>query len=238
MLGKIIREVLLDAPEFIENSNLNQQEMEELMAKGLNHFQAFSPIYKYHLLLRYGVLLTKLDERIGKFGCNSYLEIGCGTGNTIIYLRKKGLVDRITGLDINPIRVEITKKRLRWHKVKYCELLIEDFNHFLPSNQFDFIYSLAAFEAINPKKQSMKKLLEIASPRCQIILDMANPGFIRHKAKYISKDNILMMENVFRDNDFIVSKEYYSFFSPIDIFGITKNIKQLHKTIRLIAIRQ
>jgi len=237
MIDKAVREVLLDAPKIIKNSNFNQQEKKELMSKGLNHHQAFSTIHKQHLLFRYGKLLSSLKNRINAFDCERYLEIGCGTGNTILFLRKKDLVKHITGVDINPVRIKIAKMRLEIHELNQCEFIINDFFEFEPKNTFDFIYSLAAFEAFQPKSKSMQKLIDVASPRCQIVLDMANPWFFKHKAKYIKREDITFMEQFLRKNNFEVKSEFYSFFSVFDVLNFTKKAKKLHNTIRLIGIR-
>ncbi|TVR19328.1 MAG: class I SAM-dependent methyltransferase [Balneolaceae bacterium] len=237
MFDRAIREVLLDAPKIIKNSSLNQQEKKELMAKGLNHFQAFSVIQKQHLLFRYGKLLSSLKKRMNRFGCERFLEIGCGTGNTILFLKKKELVKQITGVDINPNRINIAKKRLDIHGLKNCDFIHRDFLKFEPKNSFDFIYSLAAFEAFKPKSKSIEKLIDVASPHCQIVLDMANPWFFKHKAKYINREDIIFMEQFLRKNNFEVKTEFYSFFSSFDLLNLTIKAKQLHKTIRLIGIR-
>ena len=64
------------------------------------------------------------------------LEIGCGTGNDINYLCKKGF--DVTGMDISKNAIDIAEKNNQQHKnVKF---LVGDINEDLPKERYDLIY--------------------------------------------------------------------------------------------------
>ena len=64
------------------------------------------------------------------------LEIGCGTGNDINYLCKKGF--DVTGMDISQNAIDIAEKNNQQHKnVKF---LVGDINEDLPKERYDLIY--------------------------------------------------------------------------------------------------
>jgi len=237
MYNKTLRQILLDAPKLIQESILNDEERKTIMAKSLSHHQAFSLIYKCHLILRYGVLLQTLETMVEHFGTKSYLEIGSGTGNTCIYLSKRQAADHIFGLDLNIKRIKVAKKRLAWYGIDNCTLVHDDFLKYNPNHCFDFIYSLAAFEAINPKNESVIKLINLCSDRCKIVLDMLNPHYFGHERAYFTKDHLSKMISTLEENGFSVKTEYYGCISPIDPTGLTKHLKHFQKTVRLIAVR-
>lgn len=237
MYNQTLRKVLTDAPELIRKSVLNEEDRETIMDKSLSHYQAFSPILKYHLILRYGVLLKSLEKKVKKFGAKNFLEIGSGTGSTCIYLSKKQAADQFFGIDLNIKRVEVSKKRLDWYDVNNCTFMHNNFLKYNPDQSFDFIYTLAAFEAINPKNESVNKLIDLCSERCKIILDMLNPHYFGHKRSYFTKDHFKEMNAILKRNGFNVKIEYYGLISALDPTGIAKNLKTLQKTVRLIAVR-
>ncbi|MCG2590831.1 class I SAM-dependent methyltransferase [Rhodohalobacter sulfatireducens] len=237
MYNQTLRKVLTDAPELIRESILSEEERKTVMAKSLSHYQAFSPIFKYHLILRYGVLLNSLEKMVQNFGTRSFLEIGSGTGSTCIYLAKKQASDQVFGIDLSIKRVKVSNKRIDWYGVDNCTLLHKNFLEYNPGRSFDFIYTLAAFEAINPKNKSVNRLVELCNDRCKIVLDMLNPYYFGHKRSYFTKDHFKEMITILKRNGFSVKAEYYGFINALDPTGITKKLKPLQKTVRLIAVR-
>lgn len=237
MYNKTLRQVLTDAPKLIQESVLTEEEKETILDKSLSHHQAFSPIYRIHLILRYGVLLNTLEKMVKSFGAKSFLEIGSGTGSTCIYIAKKQASDQVYGVDLNKKRIDVTNRRLNWYDINNCTITHENLLKYNPDTSFDFIYTLAAFEAINPKNESVNKLIDLCSDRCKIVLDMLNPHYFGHERAYFTKEHFKEMKSIFRKNGFSVKAEYYGFINALDPTGITKKLKTLQKTVRLIAVR-
>lgn len=231
-----ISEVLLDAPRLFNEHIFSEDEKKTVLAKGLNHYQAFSPVYKYYLLMRYGVLLKTLEKMINERNASNYLEIGCGTGNTCIYLAKNTSVN-ITGVDLNDDRLSVAKKRMNYYGFSDFTFYHQNFLEFDTKSCFDFTYSLAAFEAINPKNNSVRKLLDLCASRCTVVLDMINPSYVRYNRRYFTEDQLLYMMKSFQNEGFTTRVEYLSVLTPMDITGISKRMKYLQNSVRLIAVR-
>ena len=110
LFKKNIKDILLDAPKLLGYGVLNKDEEVLLYAPFLYHKFAFSRVKKYYLIWHYGSLLTSLEQVSKKAAILSFLEVGCGTGSTSIYMAKKVYVKKVTGLDLDPIRIQIAKK--------------------------------------------------------------------------------------------------------------------------------
>jgi len=75
-------------------------------------------------------VLNVYDIKKGKI-----LEIGCGTGNDINFLCKKGF--DVTGMDISEEAINISIKNNNFKNVKF---IVGDINSDLPNEKFDIIY--------------------------------------------------------------------------------------------------
>lgn len=231
-----ISEVLLDAPRLFNESVFSEEEKKTVLSKGLNHYQAFSPVYKYYLLLRYGLLLKTLERMVYETNASNYLEIGCGTGNTCIYLAKNTSLS-ITGIDLNEDRLLVAKKRMTYYGICNFKFYHQNFLEFTAKSHFDFIYSLAAFEAINPKIISVRKLLDICASRSTVVLDMINPSYMRYNRRYFTEDQLSYMTKLFQNEGFKTKIEYLSVITPLDMTGISKRMKYLQNSVRFNAMR-
>lgn len=233
-----ITTVLFDTPKQVQKGLFSDEEKNELMNTGLYHYQAFSWWKRLYMLARYGYLMKELCKIARQVKPAVFLEIGCGTAGTSILIQKENLAEKSVGIDLNETRVDIANKRATWHNIKDYSFLKGDFLEFSSVNKAELIYSLAAFELIQPKQGALKKLLSLCNEKSVIVLDMANPYMKKYRGNYLRKADISELEKFFRVNGFRVDKEFYSFFSA---FGITKFLKRnpsIHKTLRLIIYRE
>lgn len=73
------------------------------------------------------------------FPVKNVLDIGCGTGNYLIFLKNYGF--RLTGIDSSPTAVEMAKNILHDNAAVFCQ---DMFKTKIGKNEFDLIISIAA----------------------------------------------------------------------------------------------
>jgi len=235
MPKKCINDILLDVREMIDKNLFNQREIDALMSPFLFHRLAFEPLKKHYLLNHYGSLIDSLHTYSNNEEKSSFLEIGCGTGSASLFLASKN--DRLysTGIDLNSTRIDIAKKRKKWHNIKNCMFLNENFLEFKADEKFDLVYSLAAFELIKPQEAALEKLNNLLGVDGIVILDMANPYFFNNSRNQLKHHDVQKIENFFHSNGYDVSKEYQSIVTGLIPLRLLKHNSSINTTIRIIA---
>ena len=163
-----IEVILTDAPTLFKEGLFNEEERNEILKKYLFHKYAFSQWKKYYLTRHYGSLIKDLEKLSEINRSKTFLEVGCGTGSTTIYLAKKDSISHSVGIDIDSLRLKIAKKRADWYKAERCELIEKNFLHIKLSQTFDTIYSMAAFELIQPRKEALNIIASLTAKNGQI----------------------------------------------------------------------
>jgi len=234
-----VYDILLDMPQMYKDGVFNAEEQKWIESKNLFHTYAFSYWKKYYLLLHYGNLISSLEKILQeRTEPVHFLEVGCGTASTSVYLSKNICVKSATGLDLNEGRIRIAKKRIQWHEAKKCDVFVKDIFDFIPKKKFDVIYSLAAFELMKPYSDVLAKLHSFLVPEGEIILDMANPFYVKNTGKYLSKEDVRFINEFFRKHGFAVKKEYHSFLTGLDKTGNIKKLKEINNCIRIHASKR
>jgi len=109
-------------------------------------------------------------KHIGKD--DNVLEIGCGRGNTVRWLRNNGY--NVIGLDRDPT-------------VKDSDIVLNcEFENFNVWNQFDFIYAIHVLEHIEEPVKFLNKIISCLKPNGKFLLEIPNvndPLFSLYKNK-------------------------------------------------------
>ena len=95
-------------------------------------------------LPRYGPF-AQTEEELGLFGevrSKKVLEIGCGSGHSLSYMRDNG-ASELWGVDLSDEQIKAAKEVLREVEAKlFCAPMEEDIG--LPREYFDYVYSIYA----------------------------------------------------------------------------------------------
>jgi ubiquinone/menaquinone biosynthesis C-methylase UbiE len=233
-----IEEILSDAPGLFKEGLFNEEEKNEILKKYLFHKYAFSKWKRYYLFWHYGSLIKELEKLSEKNRSKTFLEVGCGTGSTTIYYAKKASISLSVGIDIDALRLQIAKKRASWYNADCCEFIENNFLHIELSQSFDTIYSMAAFELIQPREDALKKMVSLTGKNGQIILDMANPYNRKSKSKYATKDDLKYISSFFKDNGFNININFQSVLTGIDPTNITTKVPYVNTFVRLHAFKK
>lgn len=96
------------------------------------------------------------------FPCSA-LDIGCGTGNNVIWLQQQGF--KATGVDSNAIAMERARKKAEEAKVD-CTLYQLDFlDNDIPGAPFDFVFDRGCFHHFRENR------LHEFTKRCSLLLN-------------------------------------------------------------------
>jgi len=232
-----LTEILFDAPVMVKEGVFNDEELNTITSKHLFHQYAFSVWKKYYLLFHYGNLIRSVENIAKENNLKRSLEIGCGTASTSIYLAKRQFIAYSLGLDINSERIRLAEKRIKWHRADRCEVKKASALDMQNESTFDLIYSMFAFELIKPLEAVLKQTLKNLSKRGHIVLDLANPSYIRNSRKHFSKSDFDFMVQFFLNHGLTVKTEYHSLLTGIDPTGLLKKSAAYNKAVRVHAYR-
>lgn len=113
---------------------------------------------------------TKLERKIISLSRGNILDLGCGTGNYIPYLMKRG---KVLGIDISPRIIQVAKKR---YKLK--NVLVANIFNFKTAKKFDTIVllenNLGLGQTISKTKKLLKLLTNLLNKNGQILTNGKN----------------------------------------------------------------
>ncbi|MEK7194417.1 MAG: methyltransferase domain-containing protein [Patescibacteria group bacterium] len=113
-------------------------------------------------------LVKKLIE-VGEIKPNrDVLDVGCGVGASSIYLAEH-LGERVTGIIISPIQVDIAKKFAADSNVK-VKFLVMDAEKMMFSEKFDYVWSIEAISHFPNKDKFFKDAILFLNPGGRIAL--------------------------------------------------------------------
>tara|TARA_Y100000310_G_scaffold14886_1_gene14949 strand:+ start:140 stop:805 length:666 start_codon:yes stop_codon:yes gene_type:complete len=113
---------------------------------------------------------TKLEKKIISKVKGEVLDLGCGTGNYIPYLMKKG---KVLGIDISPNVISVAKERYKLRNVKVADIF-----KFKTNKKFDSIVllenNLGMAGTLKKTKQLLKILKSLLKKDGQILTNARN----------------------------------------------------------------
>lgn len=170
--------LLTDYKILIDNAIISKKEARDLLSPNLSH--KYSKFFVGRLYLRY-YYAPMIISALEKSKKGNFLELGCGTGTQVILAKQVGFLSGF-GIDANPERIHIAKKRSQFYKVEESlTFKMDDFWKIDLATTFDAIYSMFAFELFgSPPVAACQRLVNLCSEEATIILDM---GRVRHLYK-------------------------------------------------------
>jgi len=119
------------------------------------------------------------------------LELGCGSGSGALLFSLLGA--RVVGLDINPVLISACRRRQRFYETHFgpldvrfetTDVLRFDYRTLAP---LDGVYSLFAFNLIQPSTELLARLIPALAPNGKIVISDGNQdglfnSWFRHRA--------------------------------------------------------
>lgn len=176
-----------------------------------------------------------LLQRTEEDGFKNILEIGCGTGNYTLLLRKKFTNARLRAIDISEKMIEIASQKL---KDKNIEFNLWDAEKITLDEKFDLVTSNACFQWFGDLEGAIKKYRDKLVPKG--IISFSIFGHLTFKElglalkcvlgkNYIESNGFVSFKNIGRilrsnfSNVEVFEKEYEERFS--DLAGLLRKIK-------------
>ena len=116
---------------------------------------------KKNQLLRFKIL-----AEIGNLRGKKILDVGCGFGDFLFWLKKKNIKIDYTGIDLVEGLLEIAKKKSKKNKFIYGNILNK---RIFENNKFDYVFASGIFTHYSPKNsektmfQILKRMWDLSS---------------------------------------------------------------------------
>lgn len=105
--------------------------------------------------------------------CKNVLEVGCGGGGTLAWLKNIGRAGHISGIEINPEAANIASSRLDMVYQGDADLILGD----IDSESLDLVLCLDVLEHLVDPWQTLIRIYKLIRPGGQLIVSLPN---VRH----------------------------------------------------------
>ncbi|MBS4537268.1 methyltransferase domain-containing protein [Clostridium sp. D2Q-11] len=144
------------------------------------------------------------------------LDIGCGTGNYSIRLAEKGC--EVIGIDISDEMLEIARDKAREKNLDIKFYNMDVYNLNFEDENFDGVFSMAAFEFIKYTKKALDEIFRVAKTDGQVLIGTINKDSAWGEL-YMSND--FKENSVFKYADFKTKEDFNNIF-PDNIVDINE----------------
>lgn len=172
-------------------SALKREEILSINQKGWNKI---APIfYGGTALPKYGPLTSTEEELhlIPDLSGKNILELGCGSGHTLAFLRENRNASELWGLDLSEIQISFTREFLEGKNIP-AKLFIAsmDENPGVPENYFDLIVSIYSLGWTADLHTTLAKIHSYLKPGGMFVFSWEHPAYrsLRYEAdieKYV-----------------------------------------------------
>jgi SAM-dependent methyltransferase len=121
------------------------------------------PVYEHHAVL---------SRFLSNAGGGDAIEIGCASGNHMIYINKE-FGYRVDGLDYSD-NMEYVRANLSYNGIHDAELFSTDFFHTAPAKKYDLVFSGGFVEHFDDHELVVKKHAEWAKPGGLVVIIVPN----------------------------------------------------------------
>jgi len=125
--------------------------------------------------IRKKLLIKIIQTQISKN--STALDCGCGTGEVLISLNKKGY--HTDGFDISNEMIRITKEKVKKNNIKNVEVCQDNICSFKRNKKYDVVIAFGVFQYLNRylQKQAYKHILQSIKPNGLFITSYGNSIF-------------------------------------------------------------
>jgi len=178
-------------------SQLKREEIISINQKGWNQV---APLFHGGTALpKYGPLAATEDELhlIPDLAGQRCLEMGCGSGHTLVYLWENRNASEIWGLDFSEEQIHFTRELLEEKNIPAKLVLSSmDDNPGIPENYFDLVVSIYALGWAPDLTRTLALVCSYLKPGGKFTFSWEHPGYrsLRYEAslgKYLFEDSYL-----------------------------------------------
>lgn len=183
----------MDNNSFIE---INRQGWDELIKSNKPFANTILP--------EYGPFLKRNEEEIGMFENlkdAKILDLGCGEGESLEYLYKKGASD-IWGIDISQEQITKAKNRLPQFKNNFLISPMEEEAN-IPNNYFDYAISIFSIGYTSDISKTFKNAYQYLSGNGSFIISWTHPFYY---CLDVVDSNVIINKSYFNEDSEIITK--------------------------------
>jgi SAM-dependent methyltransferase len=128
-------------------------------------------------------------EHVGKYGLQTVLDVGCGSGRYELGLAELG-IKRVVGVEVSPNMIRLAKQSV-WtvdHLSTSVEFVNRDFMEFQTSETFDAVLAMGFFDYIRDPAPVLRRMRALASH--SVVASFPSLSWYRtpiRKARYVAK---------------------------------------------------
>lgn len=172
--------------------------------KGWNELIKSKKQFSNTILPEYGPFLKRNEEEIKLFDNvldAKVLDLGCGAGESLEYLYKKGASD-IWGIDISKEQIDKAKGRFPQFVNNFFISPMEE-KLDIPNNYFDYILSIFSIGYTSDISKTFKNSYEYLNDNGSIIISWTHPFYY---CLDVVESNVVVNKSYFDENDEIITK--------------------------------
>ncbi len=130
------------------------------------------------------------------------LDVGCGTGNFTIKLAERGC--KVVGIDISQDMLAIAREKIKGKDLDIEFVLGDVYDLKFDDNEFDGVFSMAAFEFIKEAQKAHKEMMRVLKVGGQLLI-----GTIHRDSSWgeLYMSRAFQEDSVFKHADFKTMKE-------------------------------
>lgn len=158
-----------------------------------NNFVDYNDYWKNRGFCAPSLVKAKIISKHIESGCK-ILDIGCGDGTLIDYLKNNNNPSEIIGIDISQNAVDYVNAR--GNKAFVIDVLSDEFSKFLAGKEFDYIIITEVLEHV---QDAEKVILTIRDHLTKVaFVSIPNAGFISHRLRFLFGrfPNVMIQQHV------------------------------------------
>lgn len=183
---------------------MNNNSFIDMNRKGWDNLIKSNKPFANTILPEYGPFLKRNEEEIGLFENlknAKILDLGCGEGESLEYLYKKGASD-IWGVDISKEQIFKAQKRFPQFKNNFIVSPMEEVTN-IPTNYFDYIISIFSIGYTSDILKTLKNVNKYLTSDGSFILSWTHPFYY---CLDVIDSNVIINKSYFNENSEIITK--------------------------------
>lgn len=183
---------------------MNKNSFIEINRKGWDDLIKSNKPFANTILPEYGPFLKRNEEEINLFENlknTKILDLGCGEGESLEYLYKKGASD-IWGIDISKEQILKAKKRFPQFKNNFIVSPMEEEAN-IPSNYFDYVISIFSIGYTSDILKTLKNANKYLTCSGSLIISWTHPFYY---CLDVIDSNVIINKSYFNEDSKIITK--------------------------------
>lgn len=183
---------------------MENKEIIEINKDGWNNLIKSEKKFANTILPEYGPFLKRNEEEINLFkniNGKKVLDIGCGAGESLEYLYKKG-ASEVWGIDISEEQIKKAKKRFPQFQNNFYISPMEETLP-LPNNYFDYVVSIFSIGYTSDLQKTFNNAFQYLNEFGELIISWTHPFYY---CLDIVENQVIINKSYFSEDSEVITK--------------------------------